>query len=108
MAYLEVTVRIEQQIRWLQVAMKDVSRVQRFQSAECLSKRAQSIQRYHQEPYATEGEYRVSYTHLVYKVLAMIIAQILSPNDAMQIRLHQLLDQIDFLEVVQGRRTQYV
>ena len=32
----------------------------------------------------------------------MVIAQLLRPNDAVQIGLHELLDEVDFLKVVEG------
>lgn len=38
-------------------------------------------------------------THLVYKVLTMIVAQLLRTYDAVKVRLHELLDEVDLLEV---------
>jgi hypothetical protein len=32
---------------------------------------------------------------LVYKILAVVVAELLSSDDTVQVRLHELLDQID-------------
>ena len=45
-------------------------------------------------------------TYLVNEVLAMIVAELLRPNDAMEVGLHELLNEVDLLEVVETRRTE--
>lgn len=40
-------------------------------------------------------------TNLVDEVLAVIVTQILCPDHSMKIRLHQFLDEVDFLEVLE-------
>jgi hypothetical protein len=42
--------------------------------------------------------------HLVNEVLAVVVTQILRPDHSMEIRLHQLLDEVDFLEALKGGR----
>lgn len=63
-AHLEITVRVEEQVRGLQIAVDDVRGVHRLQRAE----------------------------RLVDEVLAVVIGQRLRPDDAVQVCLHQLLD----------------
>lgn len=46
--------------------------------------------------------------HLVYKVLTMVVTQLLCPNDAMEVGFHELLDEIDLSEVFEGRRSENV
>lgn len=43
-------------------------------------------------------------THLINKILTMIITQLLGPNHPMHIRLHQLLHQINLFETLQAPR----
>jgi hypothetical protein len=42
--------------------------------------------------------------YLVYKVLTMIVTQILSPDDPVQVGLQQFLDDVDFLELLERFR----
>ena len=46
--------------------------------------------------------------YLVYKVLAVVVTELLGTNDAMQIGLHELLDEIDLFEVVERGRAEDV
>ena len=40
-------------------------------------------------------------THLIHEILTMVIAQLLCPYNAVQIGLHQLLDEVDLPEAVE-------
>jgi hypothetical protein len=39
---------------------------------------------------------------LVYEVLAVIVAELLGADDSVQVGLHELLDEVDLLEIVIG------
>lgn len=41
-------------------------------------------------------------THLVDEVLAMVVAEGLGPDDTVEIGLHEFLDEVDFLEELEG------
>ena len=48
------------------------------------------------------------YADLIDEVLAVVIAQILRADNSVQIRLHQLLNKINFFEVFERRGLNYV
>ncbi len=47
-------------------------------------------------------------TDLVNEVLTMIVTQILCPDNAVQIGLHQFLDEIDLPELSKAERPKYI
>ena len=63
-AHLEVAVRVEEEVRGLEVAVHDVRGVHRLERAQ----------------------------RLVDEVLAVVVCEVLGPNHSVQIRLHELLD----------------
>jgi hypothetical protein len=46
--------------------------------------------------------------YLIDEVLAMIIAELLCSDNAVKIRLHELLNKVDLLELFEGVRTEYI
>jgi hypothetical protein len=75
-ANLEIAVGIEKQVGGFQVAMDNVGAVNRFEGAQSL----------------------------VNEILTVIIRQVLSPDNTVKISLHQLLDEVDFFELIQSGR----
>ena len=69
---LEVAVGVEEQVGWFEIAVDDFSRVECFQS--------------------TAG--------LIEEVLAVIVTEVLSTYDPVQIRLEKFLDEVNFFERV--------
>lgn len=63
-ADLQVAVGVEEQIRWFEITVDDIGRVQRLKGAKCL----------------------------IDKVLRMVIGQVLCSDDTVHVGLHQLLD----------------
>lgn len=45
----------------------------------------------------------LAYAHLIDKVLAVVIAQVLRADYSVQIRFHQLLDKVHLLEILERR-----
>jgi len=97
-SYLEIAIRIQQQVGWLQITVKDVRRVQGFESPERLG--------WFQNA-AIRSERKDS-PHLVNKVLTMIVTKFLGSDDTMEVSFHELLNEINFFKVCQGWRFQNV
>lgn len=55
-----------------------------------------------------KSDQRSSTTYLIDEVLAMIIAKLLCSDNTVKIRLHELLNKIDLLELFKGVRTEYI
>mmetsp|Transcript_12581 Transcript_12581/g.33595 ORF Transcript_12581/g.33595 Transcript_12581/m.33595 type:complete len:272 (+) Transcript_12581:667-1482(+) len=76
-ADLEVAVLVHQQVRWLQVSVDNAGAVQVYQATK----------------------------YLVHKVLVMLLCErLLGVDDPVKVRLHQVSDYVDVLEVWAGRR----
>lgn len=73
-SYLEVTVGVQEEVRRLEITVEDVGRVHALEGTESL----------------------------VDKVLAMVVAEVLGPDDSVHVCLHQLLDQVHLLECLEG------
>jgi hypothetical protein len=41
--------------------------------------------------------------NLIHKVLTVIVTEILRPDDSVQVRLHELLDKVNFLKAIERR-----
>lgn len=59
-------------------------------------------------PLACQGRASGVCTDLVYEVLAMIVAKLLGADDTVKVRLHEFLDEVDLLELLETGRTQDV
>lgn len=75
-AHFEIAVGVDEQVRWLQVPVHDIRRVDGLEGTE----------------------------DLVDEVLAMVVGQGLCSDDPVQIGLHELLDEVDLAEVLERGR----
>lgn len=69
-SYLEVAVGVQEEVGWLEITVEDVGRVHALEGAESL----------------------------VDKILTVVVAEVLGPDDSVHVCLHQLLDQVHLLE----------
>ena len=88
--YLEITVGVQEKVRGLEVTMKDIGRMEGFESTKGLEDKLDE----------NRERQRQTETDLVYKVLAMVVAELLGTDDTMEVSLHKLLNEIDLCELV--------
>lgn len=72
-SYLKVAVGVQEKVGWLEIAVENIRRVHALEGTKCL----------------------------VDKVLAMVVAEVLGPDDSVHVCLHQLLDQVHLLECLE-------
>lgn len=71
-AHLQIAIGIEEQVAGLEISMDDIGGVNRLQGSQ----------------------------DLVGEILSMVVRELLRSNDSVQVRLHELLNEIDFVEAV--------
>lgn len=72
-SYLKVAVGVQEKVGWLEIAVENIRRVHALEGTKCL----------------------------VDKVLAMVVAEVLGPDNSVHVCLHQLLDQVHLLECLE-------
>jgi hypothetical protein len=108
-AYLEIAVGVQQQVRRLQVAVQHVGRVEGLERAQRLRTNTIGSRPSAAPPRGVgKASRRSARTHLVDKVLAVVVAQLLRADHAVQVRLHQLLHEVHLPEVRERRRLEDV
>ena len=70
--------------------MKDIGRMEGFKGTKGLEDKLDE----------DRERQRQTETDLVYKVLAMVVAELLGTDDTMEVSLHKLLNEIDLCELV--------
>jgi len=70
--------------------MKDIGRMEGFEGTKGLEDKLDE----------DRERQRQTETDLVYKVLAMVVAELLGTDDTMEVSLHKLLNEIDLCELV--------
>lgn len=70
--------------------MKDIGRMEGFEGTKGLEDKLDE----------DRERQRKTETDLVYKVLAMVVAELLGTDDTMEVSLHKLLNEIDLCELV--------